>query len=172
MEIIFSKILDIFLSVFWRATLFFFKNLSPLKIAPKKVVCCDSEGFLPIISLKIRNRDSRSLYNVRIAGVSKEKFEVKIINHDLENKKTVEKMNINTNLMVSFVKDKISNNYGWVLVIHEILGGSNVNLRIKIDSNKDVYFKVMDYNYKEEVIAERKDGVVKIPFADKSLPKI
>jgi hypothetical protein len=172
MKWIAGKALDISSEFIWHALVRFFRFISPLKVAPKKIEGRRPNEFLPIISLQIKNRTRQSLYNVRVAGISKNKFEIITIGDNLEKGKTVEHMSLNTNVLIADVIEKETNNHGWVLVLHKIEGSSTVDMKIKVNNSEDIYFKVMDYRFKEAPVTERSDGVVGIPFTDKPLPKI
>lgn len=166
-----EKMADTTFEIIWKLNIRYLKLFSPLKITPATIETGSQKKFLPILSLEIKNRTSQPLFNVRIAGVSKKNFNIKVIKSDLGEKR-VEHMTFNANVLIAYVQEKETGNYGWILNLQKIEGGSRLHIDFKLKNDDRVFFKVMGYNFKEVPITERDDGVVQILFKDSSLPKI
>ena len=112
------------------------------------------------------------LYDIFVAGISKEPFDVKIISDDGARGKTVEHMNINTNHLVVFATDKRNGNHLWIFRIHKFNPKEVLNLKVKVKNTKPIYFKTLKHNRKEIPIKENDSGVVQIPFLIEKIPEI
>jgi len=172
-----EKAIDLIIDTLLKFFVYVIKIIYPIKIRPKEVKKGEiDDNWKNIYSLKIENRLNSELYDVFIAGISKEAFSIKIISDDSAKGKTVEYMNINTNHFVALVTDKKTGNHLWIFRIHKLSPKEVLSLRLKIENKENIYFKTLQYSPVEVPIKERKDGVVAIPFdiekISKKIPKI
>lgn len=167
-EVLLGKILDFLSRQAWSAWVLF---TNPIEVNPDKINPL-SDDFTPITSLEIENRTSRTLYNVRVAGVSEQKFEVKVLDDGIEYENAVEHMSFNTRVLIVHCQDQTTGNFGWIVSLQRLEPQERILFNIKVDGNSIVHFKTMDYNLKETTIKENESGIVQIPFKQRELPKI
>lgn len=174
MNTIVEKLIDLFIDLITKFFIYVIRVISPVKISPKKI--CGQNGqshWENILDIEIENRLNTNLYNVHIAGISKEKFSVKVISETPVKKgKTVEFMDINTDRLIVQAIDKRTNNHLWIFRIHKLSPKEVLNLRLKIKNKKTIYFKTLNHSLTEIPIRERSNGVVEIPFKVDKVPKI
>lgn len=172
-ETIFSKVLDIIVDLVIKFFVYVVRVLSPIKISPKNILIQNAtDTFKTIFDIRIENRLNNSLYDIFVAGISKESFDIKIISDDSPKGKTVEHMNINTNHLVVVATDKRNGNHLWIFRIHKFNPKEILNLKVKIENTKPIYFKTLKFSQGEVPIKEDDRGVVQIPFLIEKIPEI
>ena len=172
-EAIVSKFLETVIDLGIKFFIYVIKVISPIKISPKEILNLSlGNNFKEILDIKIQNRLNSTLYDVFVAGISKEPFDVKIISDDSVKGKTVEHMNINTNHLVVFAQDKRNGNHLWIFRIHKFNPRETLNLKLKITNTRPIYFKTLKHSSKEIPIKEDDRGVVQIPFLIEKIPEI
>lgn len=174
MNIFIEKLVDLLIDPVIKFFIYILKVISPIKISPKEICGQNDQGqWENILDIEIENRLNTNLYNVHIAGISKETFSVKIISENpVKRGKTVEFMDINTDRLIVRAIDKQTNNHLWIFRIHKLNSKEVLNLRLKIKNKKTIYFKTLGYSSVEVPIRERGDGAVEIPFKVDKVPKI
>lgn len=172
-ETLVSKIADLIFDLFLRLLTRGLKLISPIGISPKEVPSEEStSGWKKISNIKIENRLNSNLYDIYMAGISKEVFSIDIISDDAPKGKTVQHMNINTNHLVVQARDPKTGNHLWIFRIHKFEPKEILNLNVKIDNKQKVYFKTISYSHVEIPVKEKDDGTVAIPFQIKKIPNI
>jgi hypothetical protein len=171
-ESILGKILDIALNSLMSFMVDVVKICSPVKITPRKVLKNKNADWKNITTIKIENILNNELYDVTVIGISKNKFEIKIISDNTPKGKTVEHMNINTNHIVVYGQDQKTKNYWWIFKINKLNPKEKILLNVKIDNPEDIFFDLSRYSRIEIPIKERDDGVVSIPFQIGKMPKL
>ena len=171
-ETLLAKTIDFSIDLFIKFIVYVLKLISPIKILPKEIRGGSVDSSWKTISnIKIQNRLNSNLYDIFVAGISKESFSVKIISDDGAKGKTVEHMDINTNHLVVVATDKRNGNHLWIFRIHKFGPKEALNLNVKIENQETIYFKTLNYSSTEVPIRERDDGVVEIPFKIEKIPK-
>lgn len=163
---------DLILEYTFKLGSLIFKKLSPIKISPKKIKYNNEREWEGIFTLEIKNRLNSEIYDLNIVGVSKEEFNISIVGNNRPKEKTFVKMPINSDHLVLLVEDNETKNKGWIYRLHNLKPKEKFLLKFKIRNSSPVYFKIMNYSYKELVIKERSDGALAIPFVPRKLPKI
>lgn len=172
-ESLLAKVIDLIIDLFIRFLVYILRVISPIKISPKEIQGGDTDSNWKTISnIRIENRLNSNLYDIIVAGISKEAFSVTIISDDGAKGKTVEHMNINTNHLVVEATDKRNGNHLWIFRIHKFGPKEALNLNVKIENRQTIYFKTLNHNLAEAFIKERGDGVVKIPFKIEKIPQL
>lgn len=172
-ETILSKILDIILDLVIKFFVYILRISSPVKISPKTISCLSNDNrFKEISDIRIQNRLNSTLYDVFISGISKKPFDLKIISDDGPKGKTVEHMEINTNHLVVYATDKRNDNHLWIFRIHKFSPKEVLNLKVKINNQSKIYFKLLKHSQKENPIKEDDRGVVQIPLLIENIPEI
>ncbi|MES2985585.1 MAG: hypothetical protein V4686_00485 [Patescibacteria group bacterium] len=169
---IMEKIFDLVAKLLWIISKKTFNFLSPLIIYPKKTLVGD---FTSIQTLQIINRSGQNLYDIYVAGMSREikgGFDIKIVSSNIPNAKTVEYTKINTNAFVVIAQDPKTKIQLWIYRIHHMEPRAKIEIKLKIKSSKPVYFKNLGFSYKEIFIKEWSNGSLNIPFTIKKLPNI
>ena len=173
MNFLLEKTIDVVFDLVVRFFVYILKVISPVKVSPKEIPGQGSTSrWVNISDIKIENRLSTDLYDILIAGISKDFFSIKIISDDGTKGKTVEHMGINTNHLVIEAKDSQTNNHLWIFRVHKLGSKEALNLHVKIENKQTIYFKTLNHSSVEVTIKERDDGAVAIPLKIGKIPKI
>jgi hypothetical protein len=172
-ETIVSKVTDLLIDQILKLFVYVFRVVAPIKITPKVIMGSSSaDAFKNIIDVKIENRLNCWLYDIYVVGVSRIRFDLKIVSDDSPKGKTVEHMNINTNHLVAYATDTRNGNYSWIFRIHKFGPREILNLRVKADNKETIYLKLLQHSRVDVPIKERDDGVVQVPWTIKEIPKL
>jgi hypothetical protein len=171
-ETIISKGLDLLIDGFWHFTVYILKISSPIAINPKKISGNLSE-WKDISDIKIENRLNKPLFDIHIYGISKQKFDLKIISDSGTGpKKTVTKMEINTDRLVIYANDQRNGNTVWIFRIHKLEPKQIIELKVKTDNADTIHLFVVRHSKIATPIKERSDGAIAIPFTIDEVPEI